>query len=75
MSREVCGVSEKIRGYKGIGPEAGGYVPEDQALAYAMERCQIEKTDHPGDTWPEFCEMLVDWFFSGNWIAEEAATS
>lgn len=43
MSSEVCGVSEKIRGYKGIGPEAGGYVPEDQALAYAMERCQIEK--------------------------------
>lgn len=66
-------MNNRILGYKGTGPEAGRYVPSDKALAYAMERCQIAKASMPGDTWPEFCEMLVDWFYSGNWIAVEEA--
>lgn len=63
----------KIVEYRGIGLERGICVPFEKALAYAMERCQIAEASLPGDTWPEFCEMLVDWFYSGNWIAVEEA--
>lgn len=66
-------MNDKILGYKGIGLESGRYIPADKALAYAMERCQVKPADLPGDTWPEFCEMLVDWFYSGNWYAVSEA--
>lgn len=58
--------------YKGIGPERGQRVPAENALPYAMERCGIQFTSKPGDTSEEFKEMLVEWFFSGNWIRKEA---
>lgn len=53
--------------YRGIGPEAGILVEEDQAYEYALERCM---SGTPEDK-EEFKEMLVEWFYSGNWIEED----
>ena len=53
--------------YIGIGPEKDTVVSEEQAFDYALER-SLRGT--PEDQ-REFREMLVDWFYSGNWIKED----
>lgn len=54
-------------GYIGIGPEEGTFVPEQMAYTYAMERCQTGTEEEV----KEFREMLVEWYYSGNWIKAE----
>ena len=68
--------------YQGIGPEKGKQVYEEDAFAYAMERCT---TDCADDFCKEFGglqvvtvqdmqklrEDVVEWFYSGNWIRRE----
>ncbi|WP_418763568.1 hypothetical protein [Enterocloster sp.] len=49
--------------YKGIGPEAGTIVEEDQAYQYALERC--------ANATPEEKQEFVDWYYSGNWAEME----
>lgn len=56
-----------MRGYLGIGTEAGTFIPAESSFEYALERC-IHGT--PDDK-KEFREMLVEWFYSGNWVKEE----
>lgn len=56
-----------MKGYIGIGPESGTFVPADKSYAYALERC-LSGTE---DDQKEFMDMLVEWFYSGNWIEEE----
>ena len=53
--------------YRGFGPEDGKIVREDEALGYALERCLLGTLEEQ----KEFQEMLVEWYFSGNWIKEE----
>lgn len=53
--------------YRGIGPEEGTIVNEGDACAYAMERCLGGTLEEQ----KEFREMLVEWYYSGNWIKEE----
>lgn len=53
--------------YKGIGPEEDKIVEEDEAYDYALERC-LHGT--PQDQ-QEFKDMLVEWFYSGNWVKED----
>ena len=53
--------------YKGIGPEEDKIVEEDEAYDYALERC-LHGTPQDQE---EFREMLVEWFYSGNWVKEE----
>ena len=62
-----------ITAYKGIGPERGRTVPVSDALSYAMERCGVRPSAAPADPRDrdEFNLMLVDWFYSGNWIPVE----
>ena len=48
--------------YRGIGPEEGEVVPEEVAYDYALDRCLN------GYERKEFKEMLVEWYFYGNWI-------
>ena len=55
------------RGWVGIGPEEGTFVAAADAYSYAMERCLCGTTEDS----KEFREMLVEWFFSGNWIKAE----
>lgn len=54
-------------GYIGIGPEEGIFVPAEDAYAYAIERCLSGTVDET----KEFREMLVEWYYSGNWIKKE----
>lgn len=55
--------------YVGICTENGKRIDDEYALEYAMERCGIQAVD--GEVDPEFAEMLVEWFYSGNWVYEE----
>ena len=57
-----------IKGYEGIGSEAGKFVRAEDAFIYATERCGIRKIDVTAPDAEEFMEMLVEWFYSGNWI-------
>lgn len=59
-------VKEKLKssGYKEIG--TGIFVPEEDAYDYAMERISQDE-----DLQKEFKEMVVEWFYSGNWIKED----
>lgn len=50
-------------GYIGVGPESGTFVADEDAYRYAMERCQSGTEEEI----KEFREMLVEWYFSGNW--------
>ena len=53
--------------YVGLGPEKGTVVEEDQAYEYALERClhgTVEEQE-------EFRKMLIEWYYSGNWLKEE----
>lgn len=53
---------EKEKGYREFG--TGEFVPEEDAYEYALERClhgaELEQA--------EFRKMLVEWFYSGNWV-------
>jgi hypothetical protein len=66
-------VKQNIVAYKGIGPERGKTVSADDALPYAMLRCGITfvYSENIGDCRQEFMKMLVDWFYSGNWLPDE----
>lgn len=56
-----------MRGYLGIGPEKGTFIPAESSFEYALERCMHGTPDDK----KEFREMLVEWFCSGNWVKEE----
>ena len=56
-----------MNGYIGFGPEAGHYVPAAVAFEYALERC----TKGTEEDRKEFKDMLVEWFYSGNWVKED----
>lgn len=53
--------------YEGIGPEQGTVVNDEDAYAYALERCLSGTEEDKQD----FKEMLVEWFYSGNWARRE----
>ena len=53
--------------YEGIGPEQGTVVSQEDAYAYALERCLSGTEEDKQD----FKEMLVEWFYSGNWARRE----
>ena len=53
--------------YKGIGPEEGRIVEESEAYEYALERC-LNGTLQEQE---EFQEMLLEWYYSGNWTKED----
>ena len=66
--------------YKGIGPEEGKVVPQEDAFSYACERC-LSGTDEEQvvfmemamvtATMEDFADSLVEWFYSGSWIEEK----
>lgn len=58
-------------GFREMG--TGNFVPEESAFDYALENClEIIPVGVRGLKWTqEFKEMLVEWFYSGNWIKED----
>lgn len=55
----------KEKGYFELG--TSNFVPESEAYEYALEHCLNGSEEEI----KEFKEMLVEWFFSGNWIKEK----
>lgn len=51
-------------GYLEVG--TNNFVPEEDAFGYALDRC-LNGSDADKQ---EFRDMLVEWFYSGNWIKE-----
>lgn len=56
-----------VVGFCGIGPEEGTFVERSEAFAYALERCLSGIEEEV----KEFREMLVEWYYSRNWIKVE----
>lgn len=49
------------KGYHEMGTNV--FVPEDEAYEYALDRCLNGSEEDR----KEFKQMLVEWFYSGNW--------
>lgn len=50
--------------YCGINSEQGKWVDDEDAYDYALDRCLHGSEQDK----KEFREMLVEWYFSGDWI-------
>lgn len=63
--------------YVGVNKENGNRIPDREAFGYASERC-LYGTDEEKQTFmellkdseniEEFSEILVEWFYSGDWV-------
>lgn len=53
--------------YIGIRSEKDTVIEDDQAYEYALERC-LHGTEEDQE---EFQKMLVEWFYSEDWLHEE----
>ena len=53
------------KGYHELGTNV--FVPEDEAYEYAFDQCM----NGSEELQKEFKEMLVEWFYSGNWVKEK----
>lgn len=58
-------------GYIGIGPESGIFVSEADVYTYALNRCLSGTLEEQDDFRKEFGPLLVEWYYSGNWIKSE----
>ena len=58
----------KFKGWRGIGPNAGQYVTAEDGFGYVCTQVGIEAFDDTAIEAEDFKEMLIEWFFSGNWI-------
>lgn len=53
--------------YLGMLSEEGNVVEDEEAFDYALERCLKGTLEEQ----QEFREMLVEWYYSGNWVHRE----
>ena len=60
--REPEDETPKVKGYRRF--RGYEFVSEEDAYEYAFQKCM-------GDDHDEFKKMLVEWYFSGDWIKEE----
>lgn len=58
----------ELAGYEGICSNKGKFVPVDEAFDYAAEKVGILDFDENAPDAAEFKDVLVEWFYSGNWI-------
>ena len=58
----------QIKGWEGILSERGKFVAAEDGFSYAAEQCGLQMIDTEAPAAAEFKEMLVEWFFSGNWL-------
>lgn len=57
-----------IKGWEGILTERGKFVAAEDGFSYAAEQCGIQMVNPSAPEAEEFQAMLVEWFFSGNWL-------
>lgn len=55
-------------GWKGIFSNEGKFVAAEDGLKYVFDQVGILAFNHDAPDATEFAEMLIEWFFSGNWI-------
>lgn len=60
----------KLKGWRGIGPNASQYVAAADGFIHVCQQVGIWAYDSSFPLHAEFKEMLIEWFFSGNWIEE-----
>lgn len=53
---------DEDKGWIGVGPEEGKFIPDESALQYAKERLERDT---------ELQKYFVEWFYSGNYIRSE----
>lgn len=58
----------KRLGWRGIGPNNGEYVAAEDGFGYACTYVGIDRFDETALEAEEFKEMLIEWYFSGNWL-------
>ena len=58
----------KFKGWRGIGPNAGSYIAAEDGFSYICQQAGIESFDDTAPDAAEFKEMLIEWYFSGNWL-------
>lgn len=58
----------ELKGWKGIGPNKGKFVPVEDGLEYVFNQIGILTFNHDAPDAGMFLEGLVEWYFSGNWI-------
>lgn len=66
-------ISERLSAPGWVEIGTGVFVPDEDAFNYALERCtEIVPPGIRSIKWTqEFRKMLVEWFFSGDWIKED----
>lgn len=57
----------KEEGYREM--KSGLFVPEEDAYDYAL----VHSINGTEEEQMEFKKMLVEWFYSGNWVREDAS--
>lgn len=57
-----------LLGWRGIGPNAGKFVEAEDGFSYVRDQVGITLFDPTAPDAAEFKEMLIEWFFSGNWV-------
>ena len=57
--------------WQGLGPNRGRFVNGADGFAIACRGCGILQWDERAAEAAEFRAMLVEWYFSGNWIWKE----
>jgi hypothetical protein len=60
----------EFKGWKGISTNTGKYVAAEDGFEYVCEQVGIEAFDETAPDAAEFKEMLIEWYFSGNWIED-----
>ena len=58
----------KLKGWEGIGPNRGKFVEPGDAFPYVCKQVGIVKFDYTAPEASEFGPMLIEWYFSGNWV-------
>ena len=58
----------KFIGWEGITLNTGKFVAAEDGFEYSCQQVGIEAFDKTAPDAKEFTEMLIEWFFSGNWI-------
>lgn len=71
---EAPGEGKKVLDGPGwVNVEGGVFVPKEDAFDYALEQCveSVPEGLHEIEWKDDFKDMLVEWFYSGNWIKED----
>lgn len=59
---------QRLRGWRGIGPNRGQFVHADEAFDHVAHDVGIVAFHETAPLAAEFRDMLVEWYFSGNWM-------